>query len=67
MNMADIIKDIMKRQGINQKKLADRVGISKQAVSQMLNSEDMKVSTARMLLGALGYCLQVVREDEDDA
>lgn len=67
MEVNRIIANIMDREGVSQKKLADRMGISRQAVSQMVNGNDMKVSTFLALLSALGYTVQVMRGDESDA
>lgn len=66
MDVNRIVADIINREGISQKQLADRVGVSRQAISQMVNGNDMKVSTLLAILNVLGYSIQVVKDGGDD-
>ena len=66
MEVNKIIADIMNKECISQKQLADRIGVSRQAVSQMVNGNDMRVSTLLTILNVLGYTIQVVKGGEYD-
>lgn len=55
MTMNDILKQIAKNEGLTQSELARRMGISKQALSKMLNQEDIRVSTVIKIIRPLGY------------
>ena len=66
MYIQDIIKKIMRDEGISQIKLAKLLGVSKQAVSKMLKSDDMKISTVIMILTVMGYTFRVVKAGEGD-
>ena len=66
MPLQEIIVGIMREQGVTQNKLAERMGISRQAMSQMLKGQDMKVSTAIDILSVLGYTLTVTKDGEED-
>lgn len=53
----DTIKFFLKRDGLSQQNLADRMGTLRQNVSQMLNrgKNDMKYSNFKKMLSVLGY------------
>ena len=65
MNIQDILKDIMRNEGVSQVELARRMGFTKQAMSAMLKQKDMKVSTVVMLLYELGYCFEIKKIARD--
>ena len=54
---ADLIKNAIEKEGINQKILAERTGITRQNVSQMLNrgKNCMRYDSFEKLAKALGY------------
>ncbi len=54
---ADLIKNAIEKEGINQKILAERTGITRQNVSQMLNrgKNCMRYDSFEKLVEALGY------------
>ena len=54
---ADLIKNAIEKEGINQKILAERTGITRQNVSQMLNrgKNCMRYDSFEKLTKALGY------------
>ena len=70
MNIQGIIADIMSYEGVTQIELAKRINVSRQAISQMINSKDMKISTVLTILDALGYTFKIVKggglEDDED-
>ena len=66
MTIQGIIRDIMQRESITQIELSKRIGVSRQAIQQMLKGEDMKMSTVVMLLSALGYDFKIERDGEGD-
>ena len=66
MTMQEIILDIMKKEGVKQNVLADRLKISRQALSQMLHGQDMKISTVSVILTALGYEIRVEKRESDE-
>lgn len=53
----DTIKSLLERDGLSQQNLADRMGILRQNVSQMLNrgKNDMKYSNFKKAVSVLGY------------
>lgn len=53
----DTIKHLMEKDNLNQQKLADRMGTSRQNVNQMLNrgKSDMKYSNFKKVMSELGY------------
>ena len=59
MSIQEIILDIMEQEGITKNELAKRLGISRQAVSQMLSQDDMKMSTVVTILFELGYVFNI--------
>lgn len=65
MTIQSIILDIMDNEGITQKELAKKMNISRQAINQMLNSKDMKISTVVLILTYLGYTFRIVKAGEE--
>ncbi len=61
MNIQGIIADIMDYEGVTQYELAKKLHVSRQAVSQMINSNDIKISTVLNILDALGYTFRIVK------
>ena len=59
MSIQEIIKSIMQDECVTQKELAETLGVTKQAVSCMLNGDDMKMSTVQNIFTALGYCIKI--------
>ena len=59
MSIQEIIKSIMQNECVTQKELAEALGVTKQAVSCMLNGDDMKMSTVQNIVTALGYCIKI--------
>ena len=59
LSIQEIILDIMEQEGITKNELAKRLGISRQAVSQMLSQDDMKMSTVVTILFELGYVFNI--------
>ena len=61
---ADVIKDVMKIEGVNQTELAERIGAKRQAVQQMLGrkSQNMRVETMLKLVKALGYDVAITKD-----
>jgi len=55
MTIHDIIKDIMKNEGVTQTQLAKKVGVTKQAISHFLNGNDVRLSVVVNILSVLGY------------
>ena len=51
---------LMQEAGISQRELAERVGWSQPRISQILNSENLNLSTAADLAWALGYRFELV-------
>lgn len=67
MDVIDIIRDIIKNSGKTLTWVAKRVGISKQAVSNIVrNGADIHVSTLVSILLVFGYRLEVIKAGEDD-
>lgn len=66
MTIQKIIIDIMDQEGITQNELAKKMNISRQAISQMLNSKDMKISTVILILTYLGYTFRICKGGESD-
>ena len=61
MNIKDIIRDLIEKiPGCSQNSLAERVGLSSQAMSNRMRAGDMKVGFAAKLVNELGYRLVVV-------
>ena len=66
MNAGDIIRDILRREGRSQTWLAQRSGISRQAVNNFVKGGDVRLSVFIYFLTILGYTFKVVRAGEDD-
>ena len=62
MKMQSILIDIMQREGITQSELADKLDISRQAMSKMLKGNDMKLSTVLSILEILGYSFMIEKD-----
>ncbi len=54
---AEIICNLLEKEGLNQKKLADRMGVTRQSVSQMINRNkvSMRFDGFSKMISALGY------------
>lgn len=59
MTIQNIILDIMENESVTQNELSKKMGITRQALNQMLHSKDMKVSTMVMILTYLGYTFKI--------
>ena len=66
MTIQRIIADILREEGMTQAEVAKKIGITKQALSQMINGKDMKVSTMISILTVLGYNFKISKAGEDD-
>lgn len=65
MLIQNIIRNIMRNEGVTQNELAKKMKVSRQAVSEMLRSDgDMKLSTVLFILETLGYTFQITKGDE---
>src|SRR5207248_2010612 len=51
---------LMQEAGVNQRELAERLGWTQPRISQILNSENLNLSTAADLAWALGYRFEAV-------
>lgn len=65
MTIQQILLDIMKKEKVTNIELAKRLGVSRQAVQQMLKGDDMKISTVVVILSTLGYVFKIVRDGEE--
>ena len=65
MTIQQILLDIMKKEKVTNVELAKRLGVSRQAVQQMLKGDDMKISTVVVILSTLGYVFKIVRDGEE--
>ena len=65
MTIQHILLDIMKKEKVTNIELAKRLGVSRQAVQQMLKGDDMKISTVVVILSTLGYVFKIVRDGEE--
>lgn len=63
MEMQEIILDIMQKEGVSKAQLAKAIGVTRQAMSQMLTAGDMKLSTVTAILSALGYEIIVDKKE----
>lgn len=54
---AEIIRQLLEKEGINQKELADKMGITRQNISQMLNrnTQSMRFDSFDRMATALNY------------
>lgn len=55
MTIPKIIRTILEQEGISQTEMGRRLGLSKQAVNNLLSREDMRMSTVLHILHAIGY------------
>ena len=55
MTIPEILRTILKQEGISQTEVGRRIGKSKQAVNNMLSRDDMMMSTVIHILHAVGY------------
>ena len=66
MLIQNIIRNIMRDEGVTQNQLAKKMKVSKQAVSEMLRGDvDMKLSTVLFILETLGYSFQITKGDKN--
>lgn len=56
----------MEDERITQNELSKKMGITRQALNQMLHSNDMKVSTMVMILTYLGYTFKIRKAGQTD-
>lgn len=66
MTIQSIILDIMEDERVTQNELSRKMGITRQALNQMLHSNDMKVSTMVMILTYLGYTFKIRKAGQTD-
>lgn len=59
-SVVQTIVALMQEAGVSQRELAERVGWSQPRISQILNSENLNLSTAADLAWALGYRFELV-------
>lgn len=65
MTKHEIIALIMKRMGLNQRTLAEKLGITQQGASRLLKAKDMRAESLINLLEALG-CELVIKVDGEE-
>ena len=64
---AAIIKKLMADEKVTQTELANRLGILRQNVNQMLTrSKEMKYKSFRNMVAALGYEIFLTKKSEDE-
>jgi transcriptional regulator with XRE-family HTH domain len=64
IDLVDQIKQAMESQGVSQSELARRLGVTRAAVSYLLNKEyEPSMETATKYLEALGYELVVTSQE----
>lgn len=66
MKGREIVKEIMKEQGVTNAQMADKLNISQAALWDRINSskvKDIPVSTLSEMLRALDYKIQIVPRD----
>ena len=62
MLIQNIIRNIMRDEGVTQNQLAKKMKVSRQAASEMLRGDgDMKLSTVLVILETLGYSFQITK------
>ena len=66
MTIQQILLDIMKKEKVTNVELAKQLGVSRQAVQQMLKGDDMKISTVVVILSILGYEFKIVKDGEEE-
>ena len=59
LTFAEQIKIIMKRQGLTVSDLAERLGVSRQNVNQLLSRDNFKFSDMVKYAAALGYDVKI--------
>ena len=66
MPIQEIIMMILKKERMSQYRLAKEVGVTKQAISQMLKAKDMKLSLLLKILDILDYefVIRKVKQNE---
>ena len=62
MKIQNVLLDIMQKEGVSQSDLAERMNISRQAMSQMLKGKDMRLSSVLSILEILGYSFVIEKE-----
>lgn len=62
MKIQNVLLDIMQKEGVSQSDLAERMNISRQAMSQMLKGKDMRLSSVLSILEILGYSFTIEKE-----
>lgn len=62
MTIQQIISDILLKEKMTQYQLAKRIGVSKQAVSQLLKANDASFMRVLQILEALGYEFVIRKE-----
>lgn len=62
MKIQNVLLDIMQKEGVSQSDLAERMNISRQAMSQMLKGKDMRLSSVLSVLEILGYSFTIEKE-----
>ena len=62
MTIQQIIQDILLKEKMTQYQLAKRIGVSKQAVSQLLKANDASFMRVLQILEALGYEFVIRKE-----
>lgn len=65
-NAVELIRELLEEEKLNQQQLADRMGIMRQSVSQMLNrgKGNIRLDNFEKMLTALGYELEVVKKQK---
>ena len=61
-----VISEIMEEKKLNNTKLANDVGMSRQSLHQIMsrNPDGMKLNTCQKILEAMGYEIKVVKKPE---
>lgn len=65
-NAVELIRELLEEEKLNQQQLADRMGVMRQSVSQMLNrgKGNIRLDNFEKMLSALGYELEVVKKQK---
>lgn len=65
-NATDLIRELLEEEKLNQQQLADRMGVMRQSVSQMLNrgKGNIRLDNFEKMLRVLGYELEVVKKQK---
>ena len=64
MAIAAVLANALRRRGLTQRQLADRLAVSEARVSQMLNAGNLTVRTLVRIATVLGYKVQVRLVDD---